>query len=394
MKSGRRPPVIDLTAAEIPAEQTASTAMPEPPIPDSPEALTESIAEASAAPEPLVVPPMPPARPSMVIPLVLAAALGAVFGGVGGTLVPSFFGSGTARLSGLEKTQQQLAQSQLARDQAGLASAAELNAAKQALTRLEADVAKRLADTTAALNQKFTSLEGNVASLAARPAGSAAGTGGGTVTIPDIAPLQQRLAALEAQLKAIDAQAAGPQIATLSNRVDQAVKRFEAGQSAPLFAAAQALSQAFHRGTPFAVELAAVETLGAKSEQLISLKPFAEKGAPTLQRLAEGFAPLATKLATNPEESGGLLGFTQRFIKLRPSGEATGNTPAALVASIEAALNRGDLPLAMSAWGRLPEPARMASATWAAQASDRDKAAKSLAALQETAVSALRKSTP
>jgi hypothetical protein len=212
----------------------------------------------------------------------------------------------------------------------------------------------------------------------------------------DLAPLQQRIAALEAQIKVLDtkaeaaAMAADPKLAALDQKVNQANRRIEAGSAAPLFAAAQALAQAFHRGGPFANEITAAEVLGAKPEQLLPLKSFAEKGAPTPQALASSFAPLAAKLAGTADQ-GGVWGFVQRFVAVRPTGETAGDTPPALVGTMEAALRRGDVAAALAAWARLPEASRTLSAAWATQAGDRDKAAKALSALQDAAVAALRK---
>jgi hypothetical protein len=177
--------------------------------------------------------------------------------------------------------------------------------------------------------------------------------------------------------------------------VEQATRRMEAGTAAPLFTAVQGLAQAFHRGSSLGTELTAVELLGAKPDQLNALRPFAEKGAPTLQQLSAGFAAFASSLAQSGEAApSGVMAYVQRFVKVRPVGEIGGNTPPDIVRTVEAALNNGNLAEALAAWRRLPESARGPSLPWATLAGDRDRAAKALFALQESALAALRTAKP
>jgi hypothetical protein len=406
-RSHRRAPVIELKAEEItpvaeaqtasepvasaepvvtptdrPAEPSAET-KPEPENKPEPEIKPEP------RPEPLVTPSPPAPPPSRALPLAAAALLGAVFGGLGGTVAPAIFGGGASvdnsRLTAIEARQTEIARQVSGSNPAALAQV------QQKVTALEADVAKRVTDAAAPLAQNLQKLEGDVRALANRPTATAPAAAAPV----DLSPLQQRITALEAQIKALDAKAetaakaADPRLAALDQRVDQTARRVEAGSAAPLFSAVQGLAQAFHRGAPFQNEITAVEVLGAKPEQLAALKPLAEKGAPTAQRMAESFAPLAARLAG--AEQGGVMGFINRFVTIRPSGETAGDQPAAIVGSIEGALRRGDVSAAVTAWGRLPEAARSASAAWGADATRRDQAAKALAALQDAATAALRK---
>jgi hypothetical protein len=405
-RSRRRAPVIELKAEDVSpvqapveavaaaevAHETMSQAEAPAAIEAPKQAATAPETQPESQAEPLIIPPPPPPKPSIGLPLAAAALVGALFGGAGGTIIPRFFGSGggadSARIAALERGQGNLGKQVL--DLPGLAALKQL---EQKIGAVEADVTRRIADATAPVSQKVTGLEADVKAIAARPTLPVAAPAAPPV---DLAPVQQRIAALEAQLKALDskadaaARAADPKLAALDQKVDQASRRIEAGSAAPLFAAAQALAQAFHRGGPYANEMTAAEVLGAKPEQLLPLKSFADKGAPTPQALASSFAPLAAKLAGTSDQ-GGVWGFVQRFVAVRPTGETAGDTPPALVGTIEAALRRGDITAAMAAWSKLPEPARTLSASWAAQASERDKSAKALSALQDAAVAALRK---
>jgi hypothetical protein len=372
-RAKRRAPVIDLTAAEVaspsaPVAQTEAEAKP---------VETAASDEVSTQPEPQI-PPVTIQKPSMALPLALAAIVGGIFGAAGGSFIPKWLGTSNADTARFAKLERDLAQ---------IPKVADLEVIKQTLARLEADMTKRLADSDKRFDDKLNGFDSDLKAVISKPM-----VASGAQPPVDLTPLTQRLITLEANLKALDGKTEGS--AKLSERVDQATKRMEVGSAAPLFAAGQALALAFHRGAPYVNELSALEALGAKPEQLQPLKMFSTAGAPTPQRLAETFAPLATKLAENPNESGSALSYLQRFVKTRPVGEVRGDTPPALVATIEAALNKGDLALALAAWGRLPEPARNLSSAWAAQASDRDKAGKALTSFQDSAIASLRKPTP
>ena len=398
-RAKRRAPVIELTAAEVPPSEPSPIRQEaqedglksEKSLKSEQAAQTHAAVEPQALPEPQAT-PATVQKPSIVMPLALAAIIGGLCGAVGGGFIPRWFGAGSTNLARVAK---------LERDWTQLPKATDMDAIKQAITRLEGDVAKRLADSGKRVDDRLTAFDTELKAVAAKPAVEAVakapidGTPN-TLAPGDLAPLTQRLASLEVALKALDGKTEGT--AKLSERVDLAAKRLEAGGAAPLFATGQALALAFHRGAPFGNELLALEALGAKPDDLQPLKMFALTGAPTPQRLAEAFSPLATRLAENQGESGkesfNPMVYLQRFIKIRPAGETKGDTPSALVATIEAALGKGDMALAIAAWGRLPEPARNLSSVWAAQASDRDRAGKALAAFQESTLASLRKSRP
>ena len=479
----RRTPTIDLTAEEIrtspetaaeavaeamPGADATATADPEaidpaavtgernepkaeepagiPIIEPEAHAAETQPSEAESRVEPLNVPPAPgPEKPSMALPLVAVAAVGLLFGGLGGALVPTLFGGNnaeSARIDILDRTQQQLA-----KEQSGLASAAELDKLRQSVAKLEAATAQgapQAPGASSALDGRITELESGLKALASRPAPEAPAPAQPAPAAPpvdldplraQITALQGRLADLDAatterrelqakaeaidgQVKALDAAikdlagrvegaaraaeaapraavqtvtaAVDPKIAAIGQRVEQAEARIESGRAAPLFAAVQVLAQTFHRGAPFATELTAVEALGAPAEQVQVLRPFAERGAPTPQRLQESFAQIAGKLAGDASQPG-VMGYVSRFVTIRPTEESASATPAAIVGSIEAALRRNDVVAAVANWNRLPEASRNASAEWGAQATRRAAAAKSLADMQAAAAAALRK---
>ncbi len=445
---GEAPAAEPVTTETVPAAASDEPTIAARPEPEA-HAAEPAHEEAASRVEPLHVPQPPePAKPSLALPLVAAAGFGLLFGGLGGVGASRFLGgdeAASARIAILDRTQQQLAN-----DQAGLASRAELDKVRQAVAKLEADLAARAAapaspappSVPAGLEDRIAGLEAGLRAIASRPvtAGSASPATAAAATAPpapvvDLKPLQDQIAAVQGRLRELDAAAAqrrelqaqvvaldaaikemngriegaakaaeaaprsaaqavsaalDPKLAAIGQRVEQAEQRLEAGRAAPLFAAVQTLAQSFHRGAPFASELTAVEALGAPAEQLQQLKPFAERGAPTPQRLQESFASLAGKLAGEGSQSG-VMGYVSRFVTIRPTEESASNTPAAIVGSIEASLRRGDVAAAVANWSRLPESARNASADWGALATRRAAAAKALGDLQAASAAALRK---
>ncbi|MGL5138423.1 MAG: COG4223 family protein, partial [Beijerinckiaceae bacterium] len=335
------------------------------------------------------------------------------------TVVPGLLGMGkvTDPTAEITRLRQQVAALE-SRPAVAQGAAVNLEPVNQRIAAIEAEAQKRVADAEKRQADRISTLEVAVRAAAARPA-----TPGQPAPPPvDLTPLTARLQSIEEGLKAVDgkaeaaAKAAEPQIAALASnvqdatrkaeavtpalaalsaKIEQATQKVDAGAAGPLFAATQGLVQAFNRGQSFTVEIAAVEALGGDATLLAALKPFAEKGAPTPDALAKAFAPLAHATATAgipPEE--GAMGFVKRFIKIRPTGDAGGDSQPSLVATVEAALAKGQPTDALAAWRRLPEEARKASATWAASAEAREKAAAALKQLQDGVLAKLRTAKP
>ncbi|HEY8581085.1 MAG TPA: hypothetical protein VIL72_14450, partial [Beijerinckiaceae bacterium] len=77
------------------------------------------------------------------------------------------------------------------------------------------------------------------------------------------------------------------------------------------------------------------------------------------------------------------------LVQVRPVGEPSGETPADLVARIEAAVRRGAFADALRLWERLPETARADSAAWADRLRARLAAEDAARAIQSDAVARL-----
>jgi hypothetical protein len=219
--------------------------------------------------------------------------------------------------------------------------------------------------------------------------------------------LEPRLAKLEADLAA-----AGLRLDRLGG-LDQRLAKLEGATAAPksdarvapansatenaasIAVVALSLEQRFAAGAPFAAELAALAQLGVGADALAPLKPFAESGAPSLAAVAASWAkvePAAAAAAPPPERSGWdrLLDHMRALVRIRRVGEAAASDESEPpVARIGAALERGDLPAALDAYGRLPEAARAVGGLWADAAGAREGAAKAATALRADAIGRL-----
>jgi hypothetical protein len=207
----------------------------------------------------------------------------------------------------------------------------------------------------------------------------------------DLAPIEGRLDKLEGALAALDKLAADQ----VSN--EDRIAKIEAELAAPKSEAraapdavavkrddwaavaivAEAVSERLSSGAPYAREQAALSRLGADPAKVAALASFAEKGAPTGASLAAEFGKVAPDVlkAASPKSKGGIVAWLMtnmsKVVKISAIGETAGDDPAALVSQIVAALDRGEIGLALSIWARLPEPARQASQQWAGAARSR-----------------------
>ena len=469
-------PSDDLHAATQPQSGTmASLAAvmrhegePESVLPE-PENLAPMIADATGAPHatpgeaaglpesvgaPVAPPPSAPAhapaRPRTGAWMLLAALLGAVFGGVFGgaaamllhfalPAVPVVDTGLTDRLAMLDK---------------GLAASVPLSSlmesnrhiveldgrlavtektAAAALTRAQtasaaagqgADHLKTLQAQLEALNAGLQAQRAAVPAATPLPQGEpavlAAATPPAAIQV-DLAPLEARIAQLEAGLAATVAANAAEAAKTEAARLAEAARlndakadiaktqaRIEverppvpppaAQNAAALAVVAQALLQDLERPSGYAAELAAAETLGAGAEAVAALKPFATTGLPSLRALASAFAtqvqpaPASPPAPPAPHAAPGvldqLLASSARLVRITPPPAAQ-SAAAVAAAGIAALLAQDDVLGALAVWEKLPEPLQQQSSNFAAsvrarllaQAAARDLLASAIANL-------------
>lgn len=155
--------------------------------------------------------------------------------------------------------------------------------------------------------------------------------------------------------------------------------------------ALNALASAVQSGRPFAKELEAAKVrLGARAARLLAIEPYAAKGLPTTTVLAERFGELAPRLLRSPEAEGGfitrLFSNASRLVEVRQVGEPQGTSTGAIVARTETKLARGDLAGALAEVEALPEPAKTMAADWIAAARQRRDADQLLKTLVEASL--------
>jgi hypothetical protein len=200
------------------------------------------------------------------------------------------------------------------------------------------------------------------------------------------APLEARISALEAALAAPKSASRAPPEEGVASK-----------ESPALAVVAEALADNLRNGRPFPLEESALERLGVAEAKLAPLKPLAEHGAPTPASLAADFRAVApavlASVAAAPKEGvmDRLMANMSKVVKVTPVGEIAGDDPAALVSQIEGALDHGDVARAISAWDRLPDPARQASKDWALAARTRQAAQAAAQSLVAEAMAALAK---
>ena len=193
--------------------------------------------------------------------------------------------------------------------------------------------------------------------------------------------VQAQLAEIETVKSAIDG--TSKQLGTLDKRlvpletklagIDNWTKEGVATRQQAVGAIALAnLKSAVDTNRPFGAELATARGI-LRGIDLSGLEPYATKGVPTDVDLARSFPKVSRAIhdATQPagEDTsvfGTLLSHATQSVKIRPAGQAEGDTVDARLARIEARLAAHDAVAALTEWQGLPEAGRKVSADWGA----------------------------
>ncbi len=189
-----------------------------------------------------------------------------------------------------------------------------------------------------------------------------------------VTALIDRIAALESGVGALKSTDASAAVAELGARL--AALEQNAGNSSGAGAVAKAiaaagLKAAIDRGGSFASELETYAVVAPASPELEQLKNLAASGVPSKAELTAQFAAAANAMLAASQASDPNAGLLQRLadsarnlVRSRPVGDVKGDTPAAVIARVEIAINRGDLDAALAEAARLPEPAQTAGADY------------------------------
>jgi hypothetical protein len=269
----------------------------------------------------------------------------------------------------------------------------------ETLKRESAQQAKSAAEAGSTLERRLATLEGSALradaldplAAEARAAKEAADKALAAAGAPAADPRLDRLAADQAELAALRAdldKLAAPKAET---RVSPSERAATAGPSpAARAVAAMALRDRLAAGEPLGATLGALDRLGVPAEALAPLRPYADKGAPTLAALARALNEGTAEQPASAAPGGvaqRLLGEVQGLVKVRKVGET--RPRAADGSQVEAALAAGDLARALEAFAALPPAAQAAAQDWRENAEARLAADRAADALVDRAVADL-----
>lgn len=401
----RAAPTIDLTATEVPAPDVAPVTSEADPPPPSNEVPTDvpPVEAVASDPAPGIAASKEGSSSRPTWPLLAAGVAGAAAVCV---ILLALWLSGLssgdnsradalrARIAGLETQLQDLQKRPVAPQIA--ASAAPDTKALDALTQRTGKLEEQLGAALAALNRRSDDVAAATTQARARAEAAekavadlrasvqdVSKTANAGASSADLAPLQQRIAALEQSAKDVSAEIA--KVTNMANTPDTAAR-------AAL--AAAALRDAVAGGRPFAAELAQARSLGADAKSITALEPFAANGLPSEKALASELSALLPgmiKAAGSPPAPGGFIERLQanagQLVRIRPVDAPVGDDPSAVLARLEADAAKADIAAALADLGRLSDAQRAPAQAWIAKAQSRQAA---LAAARQYAADAFR----
>nr|WP_245317842.1 hypothetical protein [Ensifer sp. 1H6] len=215
-------------------------------------------------------------------------------------------------------------------------------------------------------------LENRLAALeqtAAQPGAGGVATGEMTALKAEVTNLTKEIAALKSGLAEAQ-QSATTARAELASRIDSAEQKLNEPANDIQVAkavAVTALKTAIDRGGPFLAELDALRSIAPDETAVTALAQVATTGVATRADLRRDFATTSNTMLdalNQPDPNEGifdrLVSSAMSGIRVRPVGSVEGDTPEAVVARIEDKLNNGDLKGAALEWDGLPAAAKTA----------------------------------
>ncbi len=276
-----------------------------------------------------------------------------------------------------------------------------------AVDQLKTDVASgretldRLAAAPAPVDPaRVDALEKGVSDLVTRIAGLEAGIAGLKQSLGDevggvrkslddgLGDLRRSLGDEIAGLKTATG-AANESVSGLTARVGSIEERLDAGpkggEIAALSLAVTTLSSRIAEGAPFAADLAVVEKTAPDLPEVAALKPIAEAGVDSIDRLAESM-PVDAIMAARPVTSdAGVLdrvfSGAKSLVNYRETGPGTEDPASKAIDEMRAALAGGDAGAALTAADGLPDWAKPPAADWLGRLSARATADAAVHAL-------------
>ncbi len=193
----------------------------------------------------------------------------------------------------------------------------------------------------------------------------------------DIAALNERIAAIEAQVKSADEAntAIDGRLGAFEQSLQGLSSKVEAQAGQPKIAlaiASSALKSAIERGVPFQSEIETFAAIAPESPDIADLRTYAEDGVATQAELVaetDAAANAMIAAAAPPKKDAGiverLLTSAESLVSVRPIGAVEGDGVPEIVARMEVAIQAGDLEKALAEYETLPEPAKAAGAAFA-----------------------------
>ena len=163
--------------------------------------------------------------------------------------------------------------------------------------------------------------------------------------------------------------------------------------AAELALAIDSISEASETGRPFTRQMALVDALAPGSKGAETLRPLADRGAPTLAVLVAEYPETARRAAYASRAPAKASGFWARLsyaanvlFTVRRTDRLTGAEPDAVLARAEHLLYEGDVDGALKALDGLPPKGKDASAAWRDRALRRSQLQNGLEALRAEAI--------
>ena len=288
----------------------------------------------------------------------------------------------TDRVTRLEETLSSIAET--AKDSGSVADAAALDAKLGDIgQKLQDKIDSVLAAQQASSTNGLEALQGEVAALKAKLGALAEANlaGDSSDLAPQLTTLDQRIAKLEAALP------------DLSTAIGRSAASAKSGAAAIAFAN---LRTAIAAGRPYAAELAVLRSLMPDLGDLGALPSHAEGGVPTVAELAGNLQRIAEANAaptSAPAEASfldSMIASAKSAVSIRRTGaDTTGSEPSAVLARAEAALEQGNLAIAIKEVEAMPAPVSDVVAGWLDDARARASANDALTKLESTVLASL-----
>ncbi|HEY7248824.1 MAG TPA: hypothetical protein VH678_33580 [Xanthobacteraceae bacterium] len=254
------------------------------------------------------------------------------------------------------------------------------------------------ADRSSALNSDFKALSARVDGLAQRTESAASAASEvrrrSDANAAGLAELTNKMAAAA---DAVGREKLAGEVRSLADRVGAVETKLGSASDASgrLAVAAMALGSAVERGQPFVPELAAVKSLGASSDLLKPLEPFAKSGIPNQATLSHELLGLIPSLrAVQPVHGNFLTRMqenAQKLVRIRSEDTRGGKNVSAVLDRTEIKAANADLAGALAELEQLPPAVRAPADAWIEKAKARSAAVSSSQRLLTAALAGLSK---